>query len=345
MNSASSLGTIYVALEEIQRKLQELERIEASLVLESPLGVNSSVEVITTEYECDPNLEDAVETVRLWCTHVSHVMDRYLHPSLGRLFMDDANGRLTGRSRQDFRVTIRWIQRATKQILRDTVEHGNRIHREDVSLFQGRALLTSRSLASRKHIAGHPHYTANPIDNWTVTGPPDVNASVFVIHGHDEAARDDLEGVLSRRYVVRTVVMYTKMVPTVTLPEKFEHCARDCNLAIALLTPDDVGGKLGSDSASARVRQNVLVELGWFWGRCGLHNVLLLSPGKLELPSDLGGLQIVRYEHSVEEAISAIDAFMHFHKVRLRDEKVFQEKRAPRKRLNRTLQSTSRAGS
>ncbi len=76
--------------------------------------------------------------------------------------------------------------------------------------------------------AGHmpPIRRETPIDNWSVIGATDLNASVFIIHGHDETARDDLERLLSKRYVLRTVVMYTQTVPTVTLPEKFERCAR-----------------------------------------------------------------------------------------------------------------------
>jgi predicted nucleotide-binding protein len=114
--------------------------------------------------------------------------------------------------------------------------------------------------------------------------------------------------------------MQTRTIPTVTLPEKFEHCAKGCNLAIALLTPDDMGGRVGSESRDARVRQNVLVELGWFWGRCGRNNLLLMSRDEIELPSDFAGLQPVRFQGSVRESVLDIDAFMHYHKVRLREE-------------------------
>jgi hypothetical protein len=338
LNSARSLESIAIAVQEIRRKLEELENLEASFAQETPIAQDSGVEVLRrvgeedTEYDNDPDVEEAVEMVRLWCTHVSHVLDRYLHPSLGRFFLDNANRRLAGTSRQNVRATIRWTLRATRQVLKDTAEHGYRLYREGVSGFPDRALLTSGSTLQEVfsgRITEPPRDKVNWIDNWGVIGPPDLHASVFIIHGHDEAARDDLERLLSRRYAVRTVVMYAHTVPTVTLPEKFESCARECNLAIALLTPDDVGGKVGTDSSAARVRQNVLVELGWFWGRCGRHSLLLVSPGKLDLPSDLRGLQVVRYENKVEEAMSAIDGFMRYHRVALRRESAIEEKRNP----------------
>jgi len=104
-----------------------------------------------------------------------------------------------------------------------------------------------------------------------------------------------------------------------TLPEKFEYCAEESNLAVALLTPDDIGSKASDDSYDARVRQNVLIELGWFWGRCGRNNLLLLSRGAIDLPSDLAGLQPVRYKKNVKEVVLDLDSFMRFHKVRQRE--------------------------
>ena len=62
--------------------------------------------------------------------------------------------------------------------------------------------------------------------------------------------------------------------------------------AIALVTPDDLGG-LREDSDAGlrdRARQNVWVEVGWFWGKLGRARTLLLGKRGVELPSDLSGL-------------------------------------------------------
>ena len=68
--------------------------------------------------------------------------------------------------------------------------------------------------------------------------------------------------------------------------------------AIALVTPDDRGG-LRTDSDAGlrgRARQNVWVEVGWFWGRLGRARVLLLGKKGVELPSDLSGLLVGQFD-------------------------------------------------
>ncbi len=56
-----------------------------------------------------------------------------------------------------------------------------------------------------------------------------------------------------------------------TLPEMFEDLAKQSDAAIALITPDDIGG-LGMEGGAGlapRARQNVWVEVGWVLGKTG----------------------------------------------------------------------------
>ena len=125
--------------------------------------------------------------------------------------------------------------------------------------------------------------------------------------------------------------MSNDVLPTRTLPEKLEDCAKKCDLAIALLTPDDVGGVVGGESQSERVRptseasseaspsrrglvENVLLEIGWFWGHCGRHSLLLLSRGKVELPSDLMGVAPVPFV-TIDDVDLTIRDFLRVHGV------------------------------
>ena len=71
-----------------------------------------------------------------------------------------------------------------------------------------------------------------------------------------------------------------------------------------LFAASSVGGK------RARARQNVWVEVGWFWGRLGRSRVLLLVRGDVETPSDLDGLFFFRYRRSVSERKSEINRFL-----------------------------------
>ena len=52
----------------------------------------------------------------------------------------------------------------------------------------------------------------------------------------------------------------------------------DVGFAVVLLTPDDEGRKKGTElELESRVRQNVLLELGYFIGRLGREKVCASS--------------------------------------------------------------------
>jgi predicted nucleotide-binding protein len=75
-----------------------------------------------------------------------------------------------------------------------------------------------------------------------------------------------------------------------TIIEKFEISAQDVGFAVILMTPDDVGGSVSAQSLGARVRQNVIFELGYFVAKLGRGRVCLLRKGAVEMPSDLFGV-------------------------------------------------------
>jgi len=63
--------------------------------------------------------------------------------------------------------------------------------------------------------------------------------------------------------------------------------------AVVVPTPDDVEGS-STDALKPRARQNVVLELGFFWGKLRRSDVCVLYKEGVELPSDLGGLVYVR---------------------------------------------------
>src|SRR5688500_2117941 len=74
--------------------------------------------------------------------------------------------------------------------------------------------------------------------------------------------------------------------------EKFELLTSEADAAIALATPDDLASTAAhTDVKTLRARQNVWVEVGWFWGRLGRNRALLLVRGYVEIPSDLDGIE------------------------------------------------------
>jgi Predicted nucleotide-binding protein containing TIR-like domain len=115
---------------------------------------------------------------------------------------------------------------------------------------------------------------------------------IFIIHGHSND-RDKLRGWLSESKLAEAVILAEKFdEPGATIPEKLERAGARVDAAIALATPDDFGGET-SDRSSVweRARQNVWLEIGWFWGRLGRSRVLVLpkTPRPKKLRSQATG--------------------------------------------------------
>jgi predicted nucleotide-binding protein len=112
---------------------------------------------------------------------------------------------------------------------------------------------------------------------------------VFVVHGHDEAAKQGLARFLEK-IGLEAVVLSEQPDQGRTIIEKFEECAEQVGFAVVLLTPDDIGNSVSSGIQEVRTRQNVLFELGYFAGKLGRGRTCLLRKGDVEIPSDLYGL-------------------------------------------------------
>jgi len=123
---------------------------------------------------------------------------------------------------------------------------------------------------------------------------------ILIVHGRDLKSRDALFQLLVELGLPQPIVMAAEATEGRTLPEKFEALAVQVDAAIALVTPDDLGG-LREDSTAGfrgRARQNVWVEVGWFWGRLGRARALLLGKTGVEMPSDLSGLLVEQFDES-----------------------------------------------
>jgi predicted nucleotide-binding protein len=110
---------------------------------------------------------------------------------------------------------------------------------------------------------------------------------VFVVHGHDEGAREAVARFLER-IGFEAIILHEQATQGRTVIEKIEAHG-DVGFAVVLLTPDDVGSIKGGD-LQPRSRQNVLLELGYFVGRLGRSRVCALKRGDVEIPSDFGGV-------------------------------------------------------
>lgn len=115
---------------------------------------------------------------------------------------------------------------------------------------------------------------------------------VFVVHGHDEAARHAVLRSLER-LGLEPVILHEQPNKGRTIIEKFEAHS-DVRFAVVLLTPDDFGySKEHPADLRPRARQNVVLELGYFVGRLGREKVCALHKGNIEIPSDYHGVLYV----------------------------------------------------
>ena len=116
---------------------------------------------------------------------------------------------------------------------------------------------------------------------------------VFIVHGHDDEAKETVARFVEN-FGIEATILHERANRGQTIPEKFEEHASETGFAIILLTPDDVGASKGArDKLKPRARQNVVLELGYFWGSLGRGRVCVLHKGGVELPSDMQGLLYV----------------------------------------------------
>lgn len=135
---------------------------------------------------------------------------------------------------------------------------------------------------------------------------------ILVIHGHDRLSLLELQNLLLQRFPhIIPRVMVAEQIGTLGMAEKFERISGDLVGAIALMTPDDKAVALNAPgTAAARARQNVVMEIGWVWGKLGRQKCLLMKRGDVEVPSDLAGVDVLTFRQTPSECLTAIHAFI-----------------------------------
>lgn len=114
----------------------------------------------------------------------------------------------------------------------------------------------------------------------------------FIVHGHDELLKTQVAR-LFEALGFDAIILHERPNRGKTIIEKFEDNS-DVGVAVALLTPDDIGSKAPGSGAAptlvARARQNVVFEMGFFFGKLGRGRVIALYKEGTELPSDVSGI-------------------------------------------------------
>lgn len=132
---------------------------------------------------------------------------------------------------------------------------------------------------------------------------PKPNKKVFVVYGHDEEARNQLELILHRWNLEP---LFIDQLPSEgrTIIEQLEKYIPQANFGLVLATPDDMGYPKDNENAKKyRARQNVVMELGMLLSKLGRSRVVVINKKTedFEQPSDINGIIYKEYENNVEE--------------------------------------------
>jgi predicted nucleotide-binding protein len=131
------------------------------------------------------------------------------------------------------------------------------------------------------------HSTQKSEGGAAMPAPATPRARVFIVHGHDKEAREAVARAIDKLGAKSVILKEEPEGGIRTLIEKVEQSGSSAQYAVAILTPDDFGCSAAElracttaqdkvDKLKPRPRQNVLLELGYFWGKLGRNKMCVV---------------------------------------------------------------------
>lgn len=160
------------------------------------------------------------------------------------------------------------------------------------------SILLNKKLISQKDIDGSYFSESKKIPQNQPA--PSSSASgfnhqqVFIVHGHDEVTRLNVESFL-KSLNIEPIVLSQQPSSGKTIIEKIEHYS-NVGFGIVLYTECDVGSKKGALVSKYRARQNVVFEHGFLIGKLTRQRVAALVKGDVETPNDISGVVYINIE-------------------------------------------------
>lgn len=135
----------------------------------------------------------------------------------------------------------------------------------------------------RKREAFFPTFSRTDFDAYffeddLVPSLPALSRKVFVVHGRDDGAKNEVALFLSS-IGLEPIILHMRPNRGRHLLLKFQEESDGAGFAVVLITPDDEGALVGG-TPQKRARQNVVFELGFFIGKLGAPNVAALGQGR-----------------------------------------------------------------
>ena len=119
------------------------------------------------------------------------------------------------------------------------------------------------------------------------------NKKVFIVHGHDNEAKQELARVLEKSDF-EAIILHEQPNSGKTIIEKIERYT-DVGYAIVLYAECDKGRdkNVPIEQEKSRARQNVVFEHGYLIAKLGRDHVCALVKGDVETPGDISGVVYV----------------------------------------------------
>jgi len=112
---------------------------------------------------------------------------------------------------------------------------------------------------------------------------------VFLTHGRSDDWRR-VQPFIEKDIEISTVELAQEPNQGRTIIEKLIENANRCDSAVIVMTGDDIANK-----DEARVRENVMHEIGFFQGRYGRSQVVLLYEEGVNIPTNLSGVAYIPF--------------------------------------------------
>lgn len=124
------------------------------------------------------------------------------------------------------------------------------------------------------------------------------NKKVFIVHGHDNEAKQELARVLEKSSF-EAIILHEQPNSGKTIIEKIEKYT-DVGYAIVLYTECDKGRSKDEpvEKERFRARQNVVFEHGYLIAKLGRGHVCALIKGDVETPGDISGVVYINMDET-----------------------------------------------
>ncbi len=119
---------------------------------------------------------------------------------------------------------------------------------------------------------------------------------IFISHGRSGDWRE-VQAYLERDLKISTLELAQEPNLGRTVLNKLGEESDKCGAAVIVMTGDDI-----SDDGIHKARENVMHEMGFFQGRYGSKNVIVLHENDVNIPSNIGGLVYIGFPKNTIEA-------------------------------------------